>query len=103
MKTPATDEEAAQHKLRVKFVTPLANVRSWGATTAATYDCLVGTSISTRASRRRNSVTAQRAEGTKEAAIRKRLEGKWVNTMVLINPIRLASQAAPRCESAFST
>src|SRR5262249_36766975 len=101
MSAPATDDEAAQQRLRVRLVTPLAYVRSCGPTTAATYDCRVGTSISTRASRRRNKATAHRAEDTNEAAIRKRLDGRCVNTMVLIKPKCLANQAAPRWESAF--
>ena len=74
--TPATDEAAAQETFLVRFVTPLANVRSSGATTAATYDCRVGTSISTSDSRNKNSTTAQTGEGARGTAMRKMLEGK---------------------------
>ena len=76
MNTPATDDAAAQDRLRVRLVTPLAKVRSEGRTTAATYDCRVGTSISTSDSRNRNSTTAHLAEGAKAAAIRKILDGR---------------------------
>ena len=76
MNHPATEDEVAQEKFRVKLVTPLAKVRSLGCTTAATYDWRVGTSISTSDSRNRNNTTAQRGEVTSEAAIKNTLEGK---------------------------
>src|SRR5215470_1090097 len=91
MNRPATDEETAQEIFRPRLVTPLAKVRSSGRTTAATYDWRVGTSISTSDSRKRNRTMAHRAEGATEAAIRKMLDGRCVNTMVLISPIRRAS------------
>ena len=49
---------------------------SSGFTTAATYDCLVGTSISTSDSRNKNSRIAQRGDGMNAAAIRNMLDGK---------------------------
>src|ERR1044071_569959 len=103
IKTPATAEAAAHAPFLTRLVTPAANVRSSGCTTAATYDCRVGTSISTSDSRSRNNTIAHRGEGMNAAAIRNMLEGRWVKTMVLISPIRRASHAAPRCESAFNT
>ena len=59
--TPATDGPIAHAAFRVTLVTPLANVRSPGFTTAMTYDWRVGTSISTSASRARNSTAASAA------------------------------------------
>ena len=32
-----------------------------------------------------------------------RLEGMWVNTIVFTSPIRFASHAAPRCDTAFAS
>src|SRR5687768_188392 len=103
MTRPATDGPIAQAVLRVTFVTPLANVRSDGWTTAMTYDCRVGTSISTNASRARKTAAASGADGDAGAAIRKRLEGRCVQTIVFSKPMRRASHAATRCETAFNT
>ena len=55
---PEINGDVAQAAIRTRFVTPEARVRSSGATTAITYDCRVGTSISTSASRSRNNRTA---------------------------------------------
>src|SRR5258707_1291783 len=96
IRKPDSDDAAAQAPVRVRLVAPLANVLSSGATSAATYDCRVGTSISTSDSRNRNSASAQVAEGAKGTAIRSRLEGRWVKTMVLTSPMRRARNAAPR-------
>src|SRR5882762_5410339 len=68
IKKPATDEPTAQKTLRARFAMPLANVRSFGSTTAATYDWRVGTSISTSASRQRNNTIATFNEGANAAA-----------------------------------
>ena len=103
MTTPATDGPTAQAMFRVTLVTPLANVRSDGFTTAITYDWRVGTSISTSASRARNSAPAIAALGDAGTAIRKRLDGRCVHTMVFNSPMRRASQAAARWDSAFRT
>src|SRR5215831_12922962 len=103
MTSPATLEPTAQNTLRARLVSPLANVRSLGRTTAATKDCRVGTSISTSASRQRNSRIATLKVGAKGTAIRNRLEGKCVRTIVFTSPMRRASHAAPRCETALRT
>src|SRR6267142_7053689 len=103
IRNPETEEEAAQAVVRTRLVAPLAKVRSAGATSAATYDCRVGTSISTKDSRSRNNASAQPVDGAKGTAIRNRLEGRWVKTMVRTRPMRRARNAAPRCESALST
>jgi hypothetical protein len=87
----------------VTFVTPLASVRSDGLTTAITYDSRVGTSISTSASRARNSALAIVPVGGAGAARRKRLDGRCVQTIVFSSPMRLASQAAARWDRAFNT
>src|SRR5207248_6482428 len=73
-------EPIAQHTFRATLVTALAKLLSVGATKAATYDCRVGTSISTRASRAKNRRIASFAEGANGTAISSKLEGKCVNT-----------------------
>jgi len=95
-------EPIAQNTFRATLVTALAKLLSLGATKAATYDCRVGTSISTKASRAKNNKIANFADGANGTAISSKLEGKCVNTMVLTSPIRRASHAAPRCERAFN-
>src|SRR6266581_4360075 len=102
IKKPATDEPTAQKILRARFAMPLANVRSLGRTTAETYDWRVGTSISTSASRHRNSTIATFNEGANAVATKNMLEGKCVKTMVFTSPMRRANHAAPRWEAAFS-
>src|SRR5689334_5686984 len=96
MNSPDKDEDAAQPALRATLVADAAKVRSSGLTTAAVYDCRVGTSISTRASRQSRSAAATGNVGAKGTAMRKRLDGRCVNTIVFTNPMRRASQAAPR-------
>src|SRR5437764_2076985 len=96
-------EAIAQNTFPATLVTALAKLLSVGATKAATYDCRVGTSISTKASRAKNNKIANFADGAKGTAISSRLEGKCVKTIVFTNPIRRASHAAPRCERAFKT
>src|SRR6266852_5937637 len=93
MTTPASDGPTAHATLRLTFVTLLASVRSPGRTIAITYDWRVGTSISTNASRARNSVAATVALAAAGAAIRKRLDGRCVSTIVFTRPIRLAIHA----------
>ena len=68
-----------------------------------TYDWRVGTSISTSASRARNSAAAVAAVGAAGASIRNTLEGRCVNTIVFRSPMRLAIHAAARCETTFSS
>src|SRR5436309_14863291 len=82
MSRPAVAEPIAHHTFRATFVTALAKLRSLGVTSDATYDCRVGTSISTRASRAKNSTRAHFTDGANGTAIRNRLEGRRVNTMV---------------------
>src|SRR6185503_252554 len=98
-----TDGPTAHATFRVTLVTPLANVRSAGFTTAMTYDWRVGTSISTSASRARNSTAASAALLDAGAAISSRLDGRCVHTIVFNRPIRRASQAATTCDNAFNT
>ena len=61
----------------------------------------MGTSISTSASRMSSSTAALAKLGASGTASRNKLEGRCVNTMVRTNPIRRASHAAPRWESAL--
>src|SRR2546427_11646149 len=88
IKKPATDEPTAQKILRARFAMPLANVRSLGRTTAATYDWRVGAAISTNASRHKNSTNATFNEGAKAAAHRKKQEGKVRKNLPLTIPKR---------------
>src|SRR5258708_22345389 len=99
IRNPETEEDTAQAVVRTRLVAPLAKVLSAGATRAATYDCRVGTSISTSDSRSRNSASAQPVDGAKGTAIRNRLEGRWVKTMVRTRPIRRGRGAPPPGES----
>src|SRR5689334_15274062 len=103
IKKPDNDEDAAHPALRATFVVEAAKVRSSGRTTAAVYDWRVGTSISTRASRHNRRPAATGNDGAKGTAMRNRLEGRCVNTIVFTRPMRRASHAAPRCEVAFRT
>src|SRR5262249_61189068 len=98
---PAAADPIAHHTFRAKFVTALAKLRSFGATSDATYDCRVGTSISTRASLAKNSATPHCTDGANGTAIRNKLDGKWVNTMVFTSPMRRGSQTAAIVERDF--
>ena len=70
--------------------------------TAITYDCRVGASISTSDSRASSRAAAIGKLGARGTAIRNKLDGRWVNTIVFSRPIRFANHAAPRCEVAFN-
>src|SRR5260370_26473795 len=87
IKKPATDEPTAQKILRARFVMPLANVRSLGRTTAATYDWRVGTSISTSASRHRKSTIPTFNKSANAAATTNKQESKRVKTIVFSIPM----------------
>ena len=63
MTVPAINGPTTQPAFLATFVIPLAYVRADAGTTAITYDCRVGTSISTSASRARNSAAAIPASG----------------------------------------
>jgi len=69
---------------------------SSGDTTAMTYELRVGTSICERALLASRSATAQPRSGMNGTSIKSTLEGRWVNTIVLTRPIRLAILAATR-------
>src|SRR6267378_4258396 len=101
MALPAKTGAMARVHIRARLVTPPANVRSSGFTTAIRYDWRVGTSISESPSRRRNSTAAISKLPVNGMVKVRRLEGVCVNTMVFTRPMRAASQAAPKCENAF--
>src|SRR5919108_1767074 len=87
-------------RLRGTAVRLEAAGRSSGPTTAMTYELRTGTSIcESRLLRIRNPRVIPRS-GARAAAIRKRLAGRCVNTIVGINPKRLAMRAATRYEKA---
>src|SRR5215468_8956996 len=79
---------AAEARLRGTDVMLAAAGRSSGGTIAITYELRVGTSICESALR------------TKGIAIRHRLDGMWVRTIVLTRPIRFAMRTATRYDTA---
>src|SRR5919108_5302686 len=94
---------AAIPALRLTLVAAAIALRSRGPTTAMVYDWLVGASIWTKKARTSQKSTASQASGRKGMAIKRRLEGMCVNTIVFTRPIRLASLAATHRETAVST
>src|SRR5450759_728824 len=100
---PARNGLAAAARLRGTDVMLAAAGRSAGVTIAITYELRVGTSICDSALRTNSSAMTQLRSGMKGIATRHRLEGRWVNTMVLTRPMRLAMRTATRYESAVST
>src|SRR6185503_14162950 len=68
-----------------------------------TYEERVGTSIWESAARTSSRPSAHSTDGAKAAAIRHRLEGMCVNTIVLMRPMRAPIQAATGKENAAST
>src|SRR5437868_13038567 len=87
-------------RLRGTAVMLAAAGRSSGVTTAITYDVRVGTSICDSALRTSSSVITRVRLGRKGMAIRQRLAGRWVNTMVLTRPKRRATRTAAKYEIA---
>jgi len=61
-----------------------------------TYEVRVGTSICESRLRTNNNATTCQSSATKGTAIRQRLAGRWVNTIVLISPMRRANGTATR-------
>jgi hypothetical protein len=84
---PAIDGDMACATFLEMFVNPAAVVLSSSLTTATIYDCLVGTSICDNPILARYSIIASKKEGEKATSIISIFEGKWVNTIVFINPI----------------
>src|SRR5215831_4345048 len=94
--TPLSTGANAAAAVRTVLVMPAVAVRSWGSTTAIVYDFLVGTSICETLMRSRKNNTASHQVGASGTSISNTLEGKWVKTIVLSSPMRLASGAAPK-------
>src|SRR5687767_1209320 len=88
---------------RARLVTPAVAVRSASSTTAMVYDWRAGTSIDESADRRTWSRAQISKLGTTAIAIRNTLDGMWVNTIVLISPIRPASHAATGNDAVVSS
>src|SRR5262245_63132009 len=99
---PVSEGLAADARLRGTAVKLAAAGRSAGVTTDITKALRAGTSICERALRTSSSASTGASDGAKAAAIRHRLDGIWVKTIVLTRPIRLASGAARSCEIAAS-
>src|SRR5205809_7976809 len=91
---PLTAGANAEAVLRATLVRPAVAVRSSGSTTAIVYDCRVGTSICEMLIRARNMAAASAPVGMTGTRTSRTLDGKWVKTLVLMRPIRLASHAA---------
>src|SRR5262245_41713897 len=93
---PEIIDPAAQANVLGTAVTLAAAGRSSGATTAITYEHRVRTSICDNALRASNRPMATPRVGANGTSIRKRFDGRWVKTIVLISPIRRASGTATR-------
>ena len=94
---------AAAARLLGTVVKLAAAARSAGVTTAMTKAERVGTSICDRALRRNSSASATGRLSAKAARIRQTLDGMCVNTIVLIRPMRRATQGAASWEPADSS
>src|SRR2546422_4509164 len=88
---------------RTVFVTAFAAVLSSFATIPAMYAWRVGTSICEIAIRARYAPRAGMKPGRSGTAIRRRLEGMWLKTMVSRRPNRSPRRAARRNENAERT
>ena len=88
--------ESDDARLRGTAVMLAAAARSGGETTAITYELRVGTSICDNALRTSSSTMTHVRSGTNGTRISSTLDGRWVNTIVLTNPIRLAMRTATR-------
>ena len=84
--------------VRATPVTPAAAERSSGGTTAITYDWRVGTSICEILNRNIKTAMAHGKFGISGTRISNRFDGRWVKTMVLTRPKRVASCAAYKAE-----
>src|SRR5882672_11074093 len=93
---PEISEPAAQAKVFGTAVMLAAAGRSSGATTAITYEARVGTSICDRALRTNSNMIATVRLGENGTRISRTFDGRWVNTMVLIKPMRSAIGTAIR-------
>src|SRR4051812_47814083 len=92
--TPANAGLIEDASVRGTAVKLAAAACSCGVTTDITYEVRVGTSICDSAERTSSRISAVSRFGARAAAIRHRLDGMWVNTMVLIRPTRFDSHAA---------
>src|SRR5215471_15158102 len=95
MKGPA---DAA--RLRGTDVTAAEAARSSGGTIAMTYELRVGTSICDKAPRMSRRAITQPRFGANGMAMRHRLDGRCVNTMVFTSPIFFAIRTATKYENA---
>src|SRR5215469_1544470 len=93
---PEIIEPAAQANGLGAAVMLAAAGRSSGRTTAMTYELLVGTSICDRALRASSRPIAVARFGANGTSISSTFDGRWVNTIVLISPMRSAIGTATR-------
>ena len=70
--------------------------RSGGVTTAMTYEVLVGRSICESALRASSSAIAAAKLGANGIRTSRLFDGRWVNTIVLMSPMRAAIGTATR-------
>src|SRR5690348_2546732 len=92
--TPAIAGLIEEARVRGTAVTLAAAVRSGGVTTAMMYEVRVGTSICDSAARISSRASVSQRYGENAAMISRMFDGMCVNTIVLMRPMRLASQAA---------
>src|ERR1035437_8397214 len=90
--------EAATPRLRAIPVTPAAAERSSGATIAIVYDWRVGTSIWLMLKRTRSTAAASGSVGMNVTSRSRTFDGKWLKTIVRINPNRRASGPVARAD-----
>src|SRR3954468_3444939 len=100
--TDEIDGEIAAPVVRAIPVTPAAADRSSGSTTAITYDWRVGPSIWLRLNRSSRTSTARGGGGIGGRRISRMFDGRWVNTIVSMRPIRRAIRAADSDDTAAS-
>ena len=97
---PVSVGPMAEARLRGTAVKLAAAGRSAGVTTDMTKAERAGTSICDKALRASNSASASSRVGANAAPMRHRFAGMWVNTMVLMRPMRRATAGAASCEAA---
>src|SRR3954447_16267698 len=100
---PAAIGGRAAARLRGTLVTLAAAARSRGETTAITYELRSGASIADSRLRATRHTIARARLGINAAATSSTWAGMWLNTIVRINPSRLATRAATNAENAEHT
>jgi len=90
-------------RLRDVFVTAFAGTRSSSVNNCAMKACLVGTSICEMLCRRNRNTIAAKNEPASGTMMRKMLDSRWVDNMVLRFPSFSARTGAAKVEKAVTT